>query len=63
MRRRRRRLLFGVVGLVVTIGVVVGASYLWVYLQWQKTQINDPTLESVLNEAPATISSPCRPGR
>jgi LCP family protein required for cell wall assembly len=50
MRRRRRRWLFGIVGLFVTIGVVVGASYLWVYLQWQKTQIKDPTVVSVVND-------------
>jgi LCP family protein required for cell wall assembly len=55
-------MLFGVVGLVVTIGVVVGASYLWVYLQWQKTQINDPTLESVLNAAPTANLFPSPAG-
>jgi len=52
LRRRRRRVLFGVVGLVVVIGIVVGAAYLWVYLQWQKTQIDDPDVISALDSTP-----------
>ena len=39
-RRRRRRLLFVAVGLVVAVAVVVGSSYLWLYLKWQKTHYN-----------------------
>ncbi len=62
MRRRRRRLLLSIVGLFVTIGIVVGASYLWVYLQWQKTQIKDPTVISALDETPATNLFPAPEG-
>ena len=53
-RRRRRRLLFVVVGLVVAVAVVVGSSYLWLYLKWQKTQIDDPDLSAVLSSTPVT---------
>jgi len=53
-RRRRRWVLLSVVGLAVVAGIVVGASYLWLYMQWQKTQIDDPTLSSVLASTPAT---------
>ena len=49
LRRRRRHVLFGVVGLIVVVGVVVGASYLWLYLQWQKTQIDDPDVIAALD--------------
>ena len=62
LRRRRRRLLFGVAGLLVVVGIVVGASYLWLYVQWQKTQIDDPSLESVLNATPATNVFPTPAG-
>jgi LCP family protein required for cell wall assembly len=48
MRRRRRRVLFGIVGLVVTILVVVGASYLWTYIQYRKTQEHNPEVVAAL---------------
>jgi LCP family protein required for cell wall assembly len=62
MRRRRRRLLFGIAGLFVAVGVVVGASYLWAYIQYQKTQINDPTLASLLEETPEYNAFPSPAG-
>jgi LCP family protein required for cell wall assembly len=61
-RRRRRRLLLGVVGLFVVVGVVVGSSYLWLYLQWQKTQIDDPDLSAVLSSTPLTNPYPVPAG-
>jgi LCP family protein required for cell wall assembly len=62
MRRRRRRLLFGIAGLFVTIAVVVGASYLWAYVQYQKTQLRDPTIASALNVTPETNLFPAPAG-
>ncbi len=61
-RRRRRRLLLGVVGLLVVVGVVVGSSYLWLYMQWQKTQIDDPELSAVLSSTPLTNPYPSPAG-
>lgn len=61
-RRRRRRLLYGLVGLLVAVGVAVGGSYLWLYLQWQKTQIDDPDLSSVLSSTPLTNPYPVPAG-
>jgi LCP family protein required for cell wall assembly len=61
-RRRRRRLLYAVVGLLVAVAVVVGGSYLWLYLQWQKTQIDDPDLSSVLSSTPLTNPYPVPAG-
>jgi LCP family protein required for cell wall assembly len=53
LRRKRRRVLLGIVGLIVVAGVAVGASYLWLYAEWQKTQIKDPALLALLDSAPA----------
>ena len=52
LRRRRRRLLFGLVGLVVLVGVIVGGAYFWLYLEWRKTQIDDPDFQTVIDSTP-----------
>jgi LCP family protein required for cell wall assembly len=54
LRRRRRRLLFGAAGLVLAIALFVGGWYLWLYLEWQKTQITDEGVIAALESTPTT---------
>jgi LCP family protein required for cell wall assembly len=61
-RRRRRALLWSVVGVIVAVVAIVGGIYAWGYAKWQRTQITDPDVISALSSTPTSNLYPSPEG-
>ena len=57
-RRRRRWVLFGVLGVILAVVVSALGVYLWGYVQWGKTAIGDEELVQTLDSTPEDVIPP-----